>query len=251
MNIEVQGTRGVYEVTGDGPPLVLLASPVARAAPYRTTAASLGRSFRVYTVELPGCGRGGSVGAGWSVGRYAEWVHGCITALNVIRPVVIGHSHAGAITVVLAARRPAAVGRLVVVDSTGTGPHSAVRVFTAGLLDLALEFEIVPVRWHHVLGNLVLHPRNFVRQVRDAITSDVRTEAARVTVPTLVAWGARSCCFPRQHAAEYARCLPGAHVYLSPRGAHDWLIDRPEEFAAVIERFAHPSSTPNEAPVGT
>lgn len=237
MEIEVNGVRGVYEVAGGGAPLVLLASPVARAKTYRPTAAALARSFRVYTVELPGSGWAGSVGAGWSVGRYAGWVSGCVAALGLTRPVVVGHSHSGPIGVVLAARYPGVLGRLVLVDATGTGPHSAVRVFTAGFVDLAREFEIVPARWHHVLGNLVLHPRNFVRQVRDALSADVRADAARVAVPTLVAWGRRSLAFPPSGAGEYARCLPDARVYLCPRGAHDWLIARPAEFAAAVEAF--------------
>ena len=242
MEIEVNGTRGVYEVAGNGPPLVLLASPLARAKTYRPVAASLGRTFRVYTVELPGSGWAGPIGAGWSAGRYATWVHGFVGALGLIRPFVVGHSHSGPIAVTLAARYPDAVGRLVLVDATGTGPHSAVWVFSAGLIDLASEFEIVATRWHHVLGNLVLHPRNFVRQVRDALTADVRDEAARVMVLTLVAWGSRSLAFPPRHAREYARCLPNARVYLSMRGHHDWLIARSDEFAAAVEAFARQSS---------
>jgi pimeloyl-ACP methyl ester carboxylesterase len=240
MIVEVNGVRGVYEATGDGPPLVLLASPVARAKTYRTTADCLARTFRVITVELPGSGWAGAVGKGWSVGQYAEWAAGFIAALGLNRPVVIGHSHSGPIGITLAVRHANAIGRLVLVDATGTGPHPVVRVFAAGVLDLALEIGIVLTRWHHVLGNLLLHPRNFVRQVRDALTVDVRADAARVTVPTLVAWGRRDHTLPSRHAAEYARCLPDARVYLSWRGSHDWLIARPDEFASAVSAFALP-----------
>lgn len=240
MIVDVDGVRGGYEAAGDGPPLVLLASPVARAKSYRRTASSLGRAFRVYTVELPGSGRADPIGPGWSVGRYAEWVNGFVDTLGLARPVVVGHSHAGPIAVVLAARHPEAVGRLVLVDATGTGPHPAVRVFTAGAIDLAREFEVVPARWQHVLGNLVRHPRNFIRQVCGALAADVRADAARVAAPALVAWGGRSLAFPPRHAREYARCLPDARVYMSPRGCHDWLIARPDEFAAAVAAFARP-----------
>jgi pimeloyl-ACP methyl ester carboxylesterase len=165
-------------------------------------------------------------------------VAGFIATLGLDRPVVIGHSHSGPSGVVLAARSPDAVGRLVVVDGTGTGPHPAVRVFAAALLDIALEVGIVLPRWHHVVGSLLLHPQNFVRQVRDALTSDVRAVAARVAVPTLVAWGRRDRTLPPRHAAEFARWLPDARVYLSPRGSHDWLISQPDEFAAAVQEFA-------------
>ena len=233
----MDGVRGVYEEVGSGPPLVLLASPLARAKSYRPTAAALARTFRVLTVELPGSGRA-AAGSGWSVEGYAGWVAGFVRALGLSRPVVVGHSHGGAVAVVLAARHPEAVGRLVVADATGTGPHSALRVFASASLDVVLELDVVLSRWHHVVGNVFLHPRNFARQVRDALTADVRADAARVGVPTLVAWGSRDHTLPPRHAAEYARTLPGARVYLSARGSHNWLIQRPDEFVAVVSEFA-------------
>jgi pimeloyl-ACP methyl ester carboxylesterase len=198
----------VYEAVGDGAPVILLASPLARAKTYRPTADCLAKIFRVMTVELPGSGHAAALGAGWSVEQFAEWVAGFIAALGLDRPIVIGHSHSGPIGVRLAARHAHLVGRLVLVDATGTGPHSAVRVFTAGLLDLVLEIGIVLGRWHHVVGNLFLHPWNFLRQVRDATTVDVRTDAAQVTAPALVAWGCRDHAFPPRHVREYTRCLP-------------------------------------------
>jgi pimeloyl-ACP methyl ester carboxylesterase len=169
-------------------------------------------------------------------------VQGFVAELGLSWPVLMGHSQAGPVGVVLAAHHRDAVGHLVLIDAMGTGPHSAVRVFTAGLVDLVREFGIVPGRWHHVVGNLLSRPRNFVRQVRDALAADTRAEAGRLAVPTLVAWGGRSVAFPPRPAGEYARCRPDARLYLSPRGCHDWLIARPDEFAAAVEAFVRPSA---------
>lgn len=238
MIIEVGGVRGGYEVAGDGPPLVLLASPVARAETYRATAECLARSFRVHTVELPGSGQAECLPEGWSIEQYAGWVAELLRTLALDRPVVIGHSHSAAIGVVLAARFPERLGRLVVVDGTGTGPHPSLRVFLGGLFDLALDITLVLRAWHHVVGNLLVHTANFWRQIRDGLKGDVRADAARVSVPVLVAWGRRDHTFPPRCAREYARCLPDAQVYLSPSGSHDWLISQADEFADVVTAFA-------------
>ena len=64
MLIDVDGVSGEYEVTGDGPLAILVASPVARVETYRQAAARLSRSFRVFTVGLPGSGRGHRLPAG-------------------------------------------------------------------------------------------------------------------------------------------------------------------------------------------
>jgi pimeloyl-ACP methyl ester carboxylesterase len=243
MLVEVGGFRGLYEVVGEGPPVVLLASPLARAKTYRPTAARLARSFRVFTVEMPGSGWADSVGKGWLVERYAEWAAGCIDALGLMRPLVIGHSHSGPIAVVLAARYPQAVGRLVIVNATGTGPHPVVRTFAAGVCDVALVIGLALRKWHHVLGNLALHPRNFIRLIRDSLTLDVRADAARVSVPALVAWGGLDHTLPLRHALEYVRILPDARVHVCKTGNHPWLITHPDEFTVAVEEFAEASAS--------
>ena len=240
----MDGVKGACEVVGDGPPLVLLASPLARAKTYRPTAARLAETFRVHTVELPGCGRADRVAEGWSVGRYADWVAGFIAAAGLGRPVVIGHSHAGPIGVVLAARYPDRVGRLVVADATGPGPRPLVPVLVGGVIDLLLELPLVVRAWHHVAGNLVRHPRNFVRQARDSLTLDVTADAARVAVPTLVAWGRKSHAFPLRCGQEYERLIPGARMYVSPEGSHNWAISRADEFAAAVTEFVGEAAVP-------
>jgi pimeloyl-ACP methyl ester carboxylesterase len=236
--VEVGGVRGVCESAGGGPPLVLLASPLVLARTYRATAARLASRFRVLTLELPGTGRADSVGAGWSSGQYAEWVAGFLGARDLGRPVVVGHSRAGAIGVRLAARHPELIGGLVLADATGAGPHPPVRAFAAGLFDVLLEARVTFPRVHHVAWNALFHTRNFLRQFRDSIVGDERAEIARVGVPALVAWGARDHTFPQRDAAEYARLLPDARLYLSPRGSHDWLLSRPGEFTEVVAAFA-------------
>lgn len=238
MFVETRGVWGEYEVVGGGPPAVLLASPLALPATYRPTARALGRSFRVSTVGFPGSGRGERLRSGWSVEQYADWAAGFIATLGLDRPLVIGHSHSAAIAVVLAACDPDRVGRLVIADGTGTGPHPVARTVAGGMCDVLLDLGLVLSAWHHVAGNLVRHPANFCRGVRDSLECDVREDARRVKIPALVAWGVRDHTLPPRHAAEFAALLPGARVYFSAVGSHDWVITRADEFAAAVEAFA-------------
>jgi pimeloyl-ACP methyl ester carboxylesterase len=90
---------------------------------------------------------------------------------------------------------------------------------------------------HHVLGNLVRHPRNMVAQSRVNLVADVTADCERVGVPALVAWGARDHLLPPRCADVFARHLVRPTLYRSARGAHEWMIDRPAEFAAALDRF--------------
>lgn len=237
MIVEADAFAGVCEVTGDGPPLVLLASPLARAKTYRAPAAALGRTFRAHTVEPPGCGLASHVREGWPVGRYADWMARFIAAVGLERPVVVGHSHGGAIAVALAARHPERVGRLVVADATGPGRVPFTGAFAGGVVDVMLDLPLVVRAWHHVAGNLVRHPRNFVRQTWDSLDPGVEADCTHVRVPTLVAWGRRTHAFPLRNGRGYARLIPGARLYVCPTGSHNWSIRRPDEFASAVTRF--------------
>jgi pimeloyl-ACP methyl ester carboxylesterase len=233
----VGGHRGWYAVAGDGPPVVLLASPLALAATYRPTADRLARSHRVTTVQMPGSGHGSRVRR-WGVEEYAGWVAGLLDRLGHADVTLIGHSHSGAVAVAVAALYPGRVGRLVVADSTGAGPDSFWRVLAGQLADfLVIEVGLALRAWHHPGFNAVFHTRSFIRQVWLSLKSDVTGYAARVRVPSLVAWGGSDHTTPTWRAGVFAQHLPGARVYVCPPGAHGWVIDHPDEFAAAVVAF--------------
>jgi pimeloyl-ACP methyl ester carboxylesterase len=234
---DVNGHRGGYAVTGAGPPVVLLASPLALAATYRPTADRLGRAHRVYTVEMPGSGRGSRV-VGWGFEEYARWAAGLLDLLGLEDVTLIGHSHSGAVTVAAAAEYPQRIGRVVIADAVGAVRDSAWRVLGGQLMDfMVYELGLALRAWHHPAFNAIFHTRNFIRQVWTALSGDATGYAARVRVPALVAWGRRDHTTPLRGAEAYARLLPDPTVYVSPRGAHGWVIARPEEFAAAVGRF--------------
>jgi pimeloyl-ACP methyl ester carboxylesterase len=235
--VTAAGFRGWYAAAGAGPPVVLLASPLARGKTYLPTAACLARAHAVTVVEMPGSGRAARLPRPWTIAEYAGWAAAFLDAVDARGATVVGHSYSGAVAVALAALHPARVGRIVVADSIGAGgPHPLVRTIAAGAIDLMLETPLVVRAWHHVVGNAVTHPRNFARQARASLTADVTGLAARAAVPALVAWGRRDHTLPPRCAAEFARHLPNATVYLSD-GSHDWVISRAAEFAAVVGRF--------------
>jgi pimeloyl-ACP methyl ester carboxylesterase len=240
--VDIGGVRGWYAEAGAGPPVVLLASPLARAKTYHPTVGRLATAHRVFAVELPGSGRADRLPRPWSLAEYGAWAAGFLAALDLSDATVIGHSHSGAIPVVLAAEHPGRIGRVVIVDAIGAGgPHPVLRTVAAGFIDVMLEFPLVARAWHHVAGSAVRHPKNFAGQVWASFAADVTALASRVKVPALVAWGRRDHTLPSRCAAAYARRLPAAAVYLSG-GSHNWTISRADEFAGVVGRFVRGQS---------
>jgi pimeloyl-ACP methyl ester carboxylesterase len=235
--VDVDGLRGWYAATGHGPPVVLLASPLVLAATYRPTVRRLGRTHRVYAVQMPGSGQGSRV-TGWGVAEYANWAALFLDRLGLEDVTLIGHSYTGAVVLAVAARHPGRIGRLVVADSVGVERDSVLRVLVAQLNDfLIVELGLALSAWHHLAFNTVFHPRNFARMAWASLRPGALADAERVNVPTLVAWGGLDHTTPPDRAAILARHLPDATIHVAPDGAHGWVIDRADEFAAAVERF--------------
>src|SRR5215203_4982519 len=125
-----RGTRGAerdpmsslaYEVVGCGPPLILLHGLSGSGRWWSRNVPVFSRSFRTYSVDLPGFGE--SRGVRWSrlddiADRLADW----LVDEGLSQAHIAGHSLGGAVAARLAARHPDRVDRLVLVNAA-IRPH--------------------------------------------------------------------------------------------------------------------------------
>src|SRR5581483_2041136 len=59
----------------------------------------------------------------------------------------------------------------------------------------------------------------------------------RITVPTLILWGAHDKIIPVQHAAAFRDLIPGAHSEIFPESGHLLHIEETNRFIDVATRF--------------
>lgn len=224
--------------TGRGHPAVLLPSMLLVARTYRPTILALAPQFRVLAVELPGSGRGSRLLSPWTLERYASFIADSLRALQIERALLIGHSLSGAAALITASLCPERLSGLVLVGSIGVGqPRSYSGHLLARLADMAVEPRFYLRAAPAFMFNLLRHPRSVLSLVRIAKDAELRAAAARVRVPTLLAWGARDHTVPLGAARELGRLIPRSTLYVSREGSHDWLVERPGEFAQAITGF--------------
>lgn len=222
---------------GKGPALLLLASPVIAAGPYRPTIRALARAFDVIVLELPGSGRSSPVARSPSDADHARAALRFLDVAGVRHALVVGHSNSGPAALELALLAPERVAGLVLVDTVGAdGPDRLARMLPARAADAVLEPGLTVRGSLHVAWNLAAHTRAFADQLAAAARADLRRRAPAVRVPTLVAWGAADATVLPERGAALASRIPGAAFALGP-GGHDWLIVHPREFADAITMF--------------
>jgi pimeloyl-ACP methyl ester carboxylesterase len=61
----------------------------------------------------------------------------------------------------------------------------------------------------------------------------------RITVPTLVLWGAEDELVPLAHGKDYAARIPGATLIVIPDAGHGPAIEKPAEYVAAVRSFLH------------
>ena len=112
-------TRFSVTVEGAGPGVIFIPGLTSSRKVWDGAVASLGGRYRVHRLQIAGFG-------GEPAGENAkgEMLPGIVAELNVYilaakleKPAVVGHSMGGLISLMLAARHPAAVDRILVVDA--------------------------------------------------------------------------------------------------------------------------------------
>lgn len=159
---------------GQGPDVILIPGLSSSRDVWNATADALDDNYRVHLVQLNGFA-GAPVGAngdGPVSAPAAEEIARYISESHLQRPAIIGHSMGGSIGMMVAARHPDAVGKLMVVDMF---PFMGAMFGGPG----ATAESVAPIA-DQIRGAMRMAPQGVVSdQTRGMITSMVRTESAR------------------------------------------------------------------------
>lgn len=237
---------------------------------WNTTADALGAGYRVHLVQLNGFAGApvGGAGEGPVAAPAAEEIARYIRETGLQRPAVIGHSMGGSIGVMLAARHPDAVGRLMVVDmfpfmgAMFGGPNATRETLTPiadqiraamvaapqGVVSPQTEATINSmVRTESARPQIIEHSRTSDNTVsanafHELIVTDLRPELANIDVPfaTLYVIPPAAPITPEQYdmfmRASYAN-IPQARIVKIENSYHFIMIDQFEPFMQEVRTF--------------
>jgi pimeloyl-ACP methyl ester carboxylesterase len=264
-----QSDRITVQTRGDGPDVILIpglsSSPTVWAGVTRDVP-----GYRYHLVQVNGFAgvpaRGNADGP--VAAPVAEEIARYIRESGLQRPAVVGHSMGGTIGMMLAARHPAAVGRLMVVDmipwmgvmfgAPGATPETVRPV--AEQLRTAMSAPPTPqseafqtqtinsmIKTESLRAGPLAEARASDRMVsanafHELIVTDLRPELARIAAPTTVLY-VRPPNAPLTEAqmdaayqASYAT-LPGARLKRIDDAWHFIMFDQPARFAEELRMF--------------
>ena len=262
-------TRFTVEVRGRGPDVILIPGLASSAAVWRDTAARLESRYRVHLIQVAGfagAAPGGNA-EGPVVGPLADEIVAYIADRKLDHPAIIGHSMGGFTALLIAARHPDAVGRVMVVDAlpffsvlinptataTSIAPQAAVfrdavlgqspEAFAAGQeRTMATLAKSPAARADALAWSLATDRGVMARTTYDVMTTDLRGELASIGVPVTVvyardpAMGFFAGIVDQVYAGNYGT-LPGVSLRRVDGAFHFIMLDQPDLFAAEVEMF--------------
>jgi pimeloyl-ACP methyl ester carboxylesterase len=118
--VRVGPYRVHYFVGGEGTPLLLIHGLGARSEDWTPEMPAYAKhGFRVYAVDLLGCGGTDRPDIAYTIADQVEMIRGFLTAVHVDKADVMGWSMGGWIALQFALQNPERVNRLVAMDSAG------------------------------------------------------------------------------------------------------------------------------------
>jgi pimeloyl-ACP methyl ester carboxylesterase len=261
---DVDGLRVRYVRRGRGPAVVLLHGFGSSIYTWAEVIPAIAEDHDVVALDFPGFGDS-DVPPDLSPSLYPATVLGLMNRLGIARATLVGNSLGGGVGVVLAARHPERVRRLVLIDSAGFNLEPSRRPLIlrlVGSAPAASLLERLPIRRLVVKAALrqIFYDRSRVtpERVEEYLAPLVRPGAIPalrslllrvdavglpalirdVRVPTLIVWGRQDRWVPVADADRFASAIPGSRKVVLEECGHVPQEERPAEIGHLVEEFS-------------
>lgn len=206
---------------------------------------------RAYAVDLAGAGESEPAPGRHTLGGYAAGLRAFADALRLRRFLLVGHSMGGGVALRYALDHLERLAGLMLANPLppfGTRVDPQVDAWVRAqqgnpegirsMLQLAFATPPAPETMETLLTDaLRWGPGVYSETLDDMARFDVTDRLAELRLPTLVLWGDRDVVIPFQGIAELFTRIPGCGLEVWHGVGHSPVLERPEEFATLLDRF--------------
>jgi len=248
MEILIDGVKINYEVSGQGQTVVLLHGWGTNMASMSMIYQHLAKNFQVLAFDFPGFGKSSEPPCAWGVGEYADCMEKCLNKMQIKKPILIGHSFGGRISILLGARGIAS--KIILVDAAGIRPKRTAKYYTRVYsYKAAKKVMSLPGLNHFRDDALALWQKSnpssdyrntagVMRQVFvKVVNEDLRLHLPKIKVPTLLIWGDQDTATPPDDGRLMEKLIPDSGLVLLEGAGHYSYLDRPGQFLLILDAF--------------
>jgi pimeloyl-ACP methyl ester carboxylesterase len=250
MESIILGLKTHYEITGDGEPIVILHGWGANLTTMQSITNLLQSQYRVIAIDMPGFGESEEPKDVWSSYDFADHVEALLNHLGIDRFHILGHSHGGRVSIILASKYPERIGKMILVDSAGLVKKKSFKVRMKILtfkivkrIYLALTFwdrsEAKMERFYRRFGSsdYKASPGIMRRIMVRVLADDLRPLLSKIQASTLIIWGNDDMDTPVEMGRIMEGEIPDAGLVVFEQAGHYSFLDQMGRFQAVMRVF--------------
>lgn len=250
MNMEIDGCKIYYKITGSGSEtVVILQGWGTNLAIYDPIASIISEKYRVVQFDFPGFGASDEPSEAWNVDAYADFFCKFMIALNIESATLIGHSYGGRVIIKLANRvnLPFAIDKIVLIDSAGVmhkkSPAQKLKIkkykmlkkFFGGKFMNALFPELVE-DWKNRQGSADYQKASplMKQALVMAVNEDLTGLLSSITRETLIIWGDKDDATPIGDAKIMEAEIPNSGLAVLQGAGHFSFLEQPVIFKNIM-----------------
>ena len=253
-NIQVNDLNVYYEISGEGPPLILLPGLLGTIeSDWRRFIPPLAQSYCTIAVDLRGHGRtnnpalSGEASAGeLCIGKMADDFNGLLDKLGFENASIVGYSLGGCLGLLAGLKRPGRIKSLVMHGTKFFWDEASVSAMVASL-DPNVILEKTPHYARALQQNhAAIYGNNYWQEILSIAARFVRTmpeqaptlkQAAEANFPILVSVGDHDKLVTLEEAIRLFRSLPKGELLVLPATRHPFQSVQIDSFLPVILHF--------------
>lgn len=222
--VSVNGMDMYYEVTGEGPPLLLLhnffGTSQAWGQPFK---AALAQTYQLVIPDLRGHGRSTNPANTFTHRQVAQDLFAFLEHLQIERYRAIGVSTGAMALLHMVTQQPARIEALVLIAGTHSFPETCRTLQRETTPESTSPERWQRLRQRHPQGDgqiLALFQHFQGMAERDDDQTFTPTDLATIAAPTLIIHGDRDQFFPVSIPVEVYRAIPRAYLWIVPNAFH-------------------------------
>jgi 3-oxoadipate enol-lactonase len=241
--------------SGSGEDIVLLHSLLCDRTSFDAVLPVLAARYRVTSINLPGFHGSRTVAA--NIKSYVDAIAKAIDEFGVGESMTLmGNGFGGTLALALAAAKPTAVSKLVVVDAAAAFPEAGRQAFVSmaalvrdqGMSAIAtvaarrVYHDSYIDKHPHVIEErravlLGIEPNSFLAACEILASIDLLPELPSIRTPTLVVYGSHDQATPPDLIRAIVRAVPNAQMREIDDCGHCPPLEKPKEFLSALQGF--------------
>ncbi len=248
MKIIIQNLAVEYQDDGVGKVILFLHGWQDDLHAFDVLAAFLSQKNRIVRLDFPGFGRSETPAEAWDLDDYVRFVSDFIKKLDIQVDVLVGHSFGGRIVMKGIAMEKLRARKLVLIGSAGIARRRTIRNMILWVLaklgwliisvpPLVFWREKIRKQAYGLIGSDYSDAGMLKETFLNIISENLGEYAKKITIPTLLIWGADDTETPLFDGERLSRLIHNSKLKVIDGAGHFVHREKPEEVAHLIQQF--------------